>query len=155
MGVLVADAAVPDELDLVRSLFREYAEGLGVDLAFQGFERELAELPWEYVPPAGALLVARVAGEPVGCVGLRALEGGACEMKRLFVRPSGRGSGAGRTLAEAVIGRARDLGYERMLLDTLPAMTAARELYRSLGFVDVEPYRFNPVAGTSFMELLL
>lgn len=139
-----------DEMDVVRELFREYGDSLGIDLSFQDFERELAELPWEYV----RILVAEE-NDLVGCVSLRPLGEGACEMKRLYVRPAARGTGAGRALAEAVIAEARALGYERMLLDTLPSMGAARALYRSLGFVDTEPYRFNPVEGTSFMELRL
>lgn len=144
---LIADA---EDAELVRRLFREYADGLGVDLSFQGFEAELATLPGGY----DALLVARV-GEAVGCVGVRPFGEGACEMKRLYVRPSARSSGAGRALALAAIERARALGYERMLLDTLPAMAAAQELYRRLGFVEIAPYRHNPIAGTRFLELRL
>jgi N-acetylglutamate synthase-like GNAT family acetyltransferase len=142
-------AARDDELPLVRELFREYGDSLGIDLAFQDFERELAELPWEYV----RILVAQTDNDIVGCVALRPLASGDCEMKRLYVRPAGRGTGAGRALAEAIIAEARTLGYERMLLDTLPSMGAARDLYRKLGFAEVEPYRFNPIAGTSFMAL--
>ena len=132
-------------------LFREYADSLGVDLSFQGFEEELAALPGGY----DALLVAAVDGEPGGCVGIRPFEDGICEMKRLYLRPAARGTGTGRALAEAAIARARELGYGRMRLDTLPSMTAARELYRSLGFVEIEPYRHNPVSGTAFLELQL
>ena len=142
---LIADA---DDVELVRTLFREYAGSLGVDLSFQGFDDELAALPGGY----DALLVAL---PDLGCVGVRPLDDGTCEMKRLFVRPRGRGLGLGRALALAAIERARALGYDRMRLDTLPAMAAARSLYRELGFVEIEPYRHNPVAGTSFMELQL
>ena len=148
---MTIEAAREDELELVRSLFREYVDSLGVDLAFQDVETELAELPWEYA----AILVGRVGGEPVGCVAVRPLEDGACEMKRLYVRPQARGSGLGRALAEAAIARARELGFECMRLDTLPTMQSARALYRSLGFEEIEPYRFNPIEGTSFMELQL
>jgi len=147
-AALIADA---DDVDLVRTLFGEYAGSLGVDLAFQGFEAELAALPGGY----DAVLVARGAGEPAGCVGVRPFEDGVCEMKRLYLRPLARGTGLGRRLAEAAIARARELGYERMRLDTLPTMTAARKLYLSLGFVEVEPYRHNPVAGPAFLELRL
>ena len=145
---LIADA---DDVELVRTLFREYAGSLGVDLSFQGFDEELAALPGGY----DAVLVARLGGEPAGCVGVRPLEAGVCEMKRLYVRPSARGSGLGRALAEAAVARARGLGYERMRLDTLPSMGAAQELYRTLGFIEIAPYRHNPIAGSSFLELEL
>jgi len=145
---LIADA---DDVELVRTLFREYAGSLGVDLSFQGFEEELAALPGGY----DAVLVARLYGEPAGCVGVRPLEPGICEMKRLYVRPAARGTGLGRALAEAVVARARALGYGRMRLDTLPSMAAAQELYRSLGFVEIPPYRHNPVEGTTYLELTL
>jgi GNAT superfamily N-acetyltransferase len=153
MRPVIRDACAR-ELELVRELFLEYASSLGVDLAFQGFDDELMTLPGDYVPERrGALLLAWGDATCLGCVAVRALDAQRCEMKRLFVRPAGRGLGVGRRLAEEAIGRARDLGYVRMLLDTLPAMSEARELYRSLGFVETTPYRFNPVRGTSFLEL--
>lgn len=139
--------AVADDVDLIRTLFREYAGSLGVDLSFQGFEEEVAALPEGYD-------VLLVAGE-AGCVGVRRFEDGVCEMKRLYVRPSARGTGLGRTLAEAAIEHARTLGYRAMRLDTMPMMASAQALYESLGFVEIPPYRHNPVAGTRFMELLL
>ena len=145
---LIADA---DDVELVAALFREYADALGIDLSFQDFEAEVAALPHGY----DALLVATVDGVPVGCVGVRPQEGDACEMKRLYVRPAGRGLGVGRALALAAIERARAAGYARMQLDTLPTMHAAHELYRSLGFVEIEPYRHNPIAGSRFLELRL
>jgi ribosomal protein S18 acetylase RimI-like enzyme len=148
---LIADAADGDDVELVAALFREYAESLGVDLSFQGFEAEVAELPRGY----DVLLIARVDEDVVGCVGVRPLEGDACEMKRLYVRPSGRGLGVGRALALAAIERARAAGYARMRLDTLPTMHAAQDLYRSLGFEEIEPYRHNPIAGSRFLELRL
>jgi ribosomal protein S18 acetylase RimI-like enzyme len=139
------------DVDLVRTFFREYAAGLDFDLAFQGFEGELDELPGGY----DRLLVARLDGEPVGCVALRPQDARIGELKRLYVRPSGRGRGVGRALAEAAIVAARELGYERLRLDTTPSMGAAIALYESLGFRDIEAYRFNPVAHTRFLELVL
>jgi GNAT superfamily N-acetyltransferase len=151
----LGQADTPDDVEAARELFQEYASSLGFDLGFQGFERELRELPGEYAPPAGALLLARLGADPVGCVAVRPLERDCCEMKRLYVRPAFRGTGAGRALARAAIVAAEKAGHARMRLDTVPQMDEARGLYRSLGFVEIEPYRFNPVPGTSFMELAL
>jgi ribosomal protein S18 acetylase RimI-like enzyme len=145
---VIADA---DDPDVVRALFREYAASLGEVGAFPGFEEELAALPGGY----DVLLVARVGDEVAGCVGVRPLPDGACEMKRLYVRPSARGSGAGRALVLASVERARGLGYARMRLDTAPWMTSAIALYRSLGFAEIERYNDNPVEGLTFMELQL
>ena len=142
------------ETDEVRTLLRAYAASLPFELDFQGFERELAELPGAYAPPRGALLVAHD-GRVTGCVALRSLTDDVCEMKRLFVLPTARGTGLGRTLATAVVAEARRLGYARMRLDTTPGMTVAQTLYDELGFIEIAPYRHNPVAGTKFLELQL
>ena len=150
------EARAPVDIAHARRLFRAYANWLGVDLCFQGFERELAELPGCYAPPAGRLLIARVGGEIVGCVGLRPLETGVCEMKRLWVEPGFAGHGVGRALAEAIIAAARQIGYQRMRLDTLPArMPAAQHLYAALGFREIPAYYHNPLAGVVMLERAL
>ena len=149
----IRPAELPRDLEVVRALFGEYASSLGVDLAFQGFEGELAELPGKYQPPAGRLLVAWNGTRAVGCVAMRLLDEKTCEMKRLYVRPGSRGEQLGRRLAERICREARDAGYSRICLDTLPMMVSALSLYESLGFVPTEPYVFNPVPGTKFLAL--
>lgn len=155
--LIVPSAA--SELDGVRGLFLEYAKSLNVDLCFQDFERELAGLPGEYAAPRGALWVATVDGAFAGCCALRPLDAAdypnACEMKRLFVRPAFRGQGAGRMLAEAVMDSARQVGFDCILLDTLDDMEAARALYEELGFEEVPPYYFNPIAGAHYLKASL
>lgn len=152
-GLEIVAAHRPELLEVVRELFTEYVESLGFDLDFQNYEREFAELPGEYTPPDGCLLLAHYDSEVAGCVVLRKFGEGVCEMKRLYVRPEFRGKGVGKALAAEVIDRAKRLGYEKMMLDTVPSMVEAITLYRSLGFVECEPYRYNPVEGAVFMEL--
>ncbi len=150
------EARTAADLDQVRWLFRAYADWLEVDLCFQGFEQELATLPGRYAPPAGRLLLAKVGKEAIGCVGLRPLEPGICEMKRLWVEPGFGGHGLGRALAERIIDDACAVGYARMRLDTFPArMQAAQHLYRSLGFREIPPYYDNPFEGVVMLELRL
>ncbi|HEU0124325.1 MAG TPA: GNAT family N-acetyltransferase [Bryobacteraceae bacterium] len=144
--------AFPEEMDLVRTLFREYQAQLGIDLCFQSFDEELAGLPGRYAPPQGTILLA---GEGSGVVALRALDPFTAEMKRLYVRPENQGQGLGRALALAAIDTARQRGYSRLRLDTLPAMGPAIGLYRSLGFLEIAPYTVNPVPGALFLELAL
>jgi putative acetyltransferase len=151
----IESADSPELIRVVRELFLEYSESLGVDLCFQGFAEELASLPGEYSRPAGRLLVMMDEQQAVGCLALRPINDTICEMKRLYLRAAYRGKGAGRALIDALIGAAREIGYERMRLDTLPSMTKAIAIYRSLGFQEIPPYRVNPVAGASFLELNL
>jgi len=149
-------AQSPENIEHARTLFREYSAWLEIDLCFQNFEKELAGLPGEYAPPNGRLFLAGKDGGIAGCVALRKIGEGTCEIKRLFVRPEFRGQGLGRQLAEAMIREAKQLGYARMRLDTLPPkMNDAIGLYRSLGFQEIEPYYNNPVPGAKFMELNL
>jgi ribosomal protein S18 acetylase RimI-like enzyme len=143
----------PNDLATARTLFREYADSIGVDLCFQDFETELATLPGAYHPPRGALLLAEHAGEATGCVALRALEPPAiAELKRLYVRPSARGSGLGAALTREAMNLAREAGYARIRLDTLPTMAGAQAIYRRLGFREVAPYGAHPIPGTLCME---
>jgi len=154
--VNIAQAQSPEDIDRARALFEEYAAWLGINLCFQNFEKELAEFPGEYVPPTGRLFLAFDGDQISGCVAMRGLGDGACEIKRLYVRPEFRGKGLGRELTQTVINAARKMGYKRMRLDTLPGkMDTAIAMYRSLGFREIGAYYHNPVAGATFMELSL
>ena len=153
--VTIEPARSPHDVETVRELFREYERSLDVDLCFQGFEEELASLPGRYAPPEGRLLLARDAEGVLGCVALRPLDDGLCEMKRLYLRPAARGKRVGRALVSRVIDEAREAGYRAIRLDTLPSMTEAIALYASLGFRRITPYYPSPVVGTVYMELAL
>jgi putative acetyltransferase len=145
----------PRKVAAVRRLIGEYGRSLGVDLGFQGFHDELTRLPGEYVPPRGRLLYATLGREVVGCVGVRPLTATICEMKRLYVLPSCRGRGVGRALVEVSMAEAATAGYRRMRLDTLGTMRSAIQLYRSVGFREIRPYRFNPIPGARYFEVAL
>ena len=151
----VNSATFVRELEQIRDLFIEYSNSLGFDLSFQNFQKELNELPGDYSPPSGRLFLGFHDSDPAGCVALRRISEEICEMKRLFVRPQYRGLGLGRALAMKVIEDACEMGYRRMRLDTVPTMQTAIALYVSLGFKEIEPYRYNPVKGAKFMELHL
>ncbi len=140
-----------EDLADVRSLFREYADSVGTDLCFQGFQQELTGLPGDYTAPDGTLLLCVVDGQPAGCIGVRRFENDTCEMKRLYVRPAFQGRGCGRFLAERALDWAITHGYVRMVLDTLPSMATAQRMYEQLGFTDIPPYKLNPVPGARYM----
>lgn len=156
MSFLISKVVSQQDLSDTISLFEAYTTSLGIDLTFQDFATEMAQMPGKYSSPTGTLLLARDNnGEPIGCVGLRQLDDGICEMKRLYVNPKGRGSGLGKALALEVVKEAKQLGYSAIRLDTLPSMASARGLYKSLGFVEIEPYYSTPLEGTIFLELKL
>ena len=149
-------AETPSQITQARELFFEYAQSLGFSLCFQNFDHELAALPGDYAPPEGRLLLAEFAGQLAGCVALHKLESSICEMKRLYLRPQFRGQGLGHVLADGIIAEARQIGYQRMRLDTVePVMKDAVAMYRKIGFQDIAPYRANPIGGAMYMELQL
>ena len=145
--------ASPEDLAAVAGLFRAYASSIGIDLAYQDFDAELASLPGKYASPSGAIFLARDSGgEPIGCVALRPFPApGCCEMKRLYVAPTARGAGLGRALVQRIVSEAVRLGYKEMRLDTLPTMTSAIALYEEAGFVRIPPYYDTPIANTVFL----
>ncbi|KAF2472866.1 acyl-CoA N-acyltransferase [Lindgomyces ingoldianus] len=166
--VVISSAEFPDDRFVIMNLFTAYADSLEIDLTFQNFSHELSSLPGKYTPDnGGVLLIARVisvdsssevstAQEPIGCVALRPFSPPhTCELKRLYIVPEVRGLGAGRKLLEAVLERAKTMGYKEMVLDTLPSMVPARKMYKAFGFEEVEKYYDNPIEGTSFMRLKL
>lgn len=142
-----------EHLAVVRKLFLEYAESLGFSLCFQDFDKELAALPGEYAPPTGCLILAVADSKPSGCVALHKLEEGICEMKRLYIKPGFRGKGFGKLLVNVVLEEAKKIGYAKMRLDTVPQMKEAINLYRQIGFKEIEPYRKNPIDGALYMEM--
>jgi len=150
--IQIHTARFPEQVEAVRGIFREYAESLGIDLSFQQFDAELADLPGKFAAPRGRVLLAYHTGELIGCVALRPIDETVCEMKRLYVRPSGRGLQAGKQLATLICATARELEYSRIRLDTLPTMHAALRLYASLGFEPIPAYVFNPIPGAIFLE---
>jgi ribosomal protein S18 acetylase RimI-like enzyme len=158
-GIAVEAATIaragPGDIGVVRTLFTEYQQSLGISLDFQNFDAELAGLPGAYAPPRGALLLAAVADQAIGCVAMRPLDDDTAEMKRLYVRPTAWGGGLGRRLAETIVAAARAAGYRRMRLDTFETMTAAIALYRSMGFVDIPPYSSKAVEGLRWFEKAL
>ena len=151
----ILQAETGKDLKFVRTIFKEYAASLDFDLDFQGFREELNSLPGQYASPGGRLLIAMYGDKPAGCIALRKLSHGVCEMKRLYIKPQFRGLGIGRALTEAIIEEAKRIQYSRMRLDTVPSMEEARALYVSLGFKEIKPYRYNPIEGSQFMELSL
>jgi putative acetyltransferase len=152
MNIQIRSAQNQQDIESIRVLFQEYEKAIGVDLCFQGFAEELAGLPGRYSSPEGALLLAFVDSQLAGCVALRWFDYNTCEMKRLYVRPDFRGLGLGRKLALVVIDEATQIGYTKMRLDTLPSMVEAIAMYKTLGFAEIEPYRFNQVNGAIYME---
>jgi ribosomal protein S18 acetylase RimI-like enzyme len=151
----ILQAHTCEHLKSIKMLFEEYANSLDFDLDFQDFDKELVNLPGNYSSPKGCLLLVKEEGEIAGCVALRELSEGVCEMKRLYIKPQFRDLGIGRALAEAIIEKAQKIGYTHMRLDTAPSMHAARALYASLGFKEISSYRYNPIEGAVFMELSL
>lgn len=159
-GLAFVQAESPAQIEQARELFLEYAQSLGFSLCFQNFDKELAELPGDYAPPEGRLLLAEYGGQLAGCVALHKLSSAAesevCEMKRLYLRPQFRGKGLGRALAERIIAEARWAEYTSIRLDTVePVMKDAVGMYRKLGFKEIVPYRENPNPGTLYLELTL
>ena len=155
-GLAFAQAESAAQIAQARELFLEYAQSLGFSLCFQNFDKELEGLPGDYTPPEGRLLLAEYEGQLAGCVALHKLEPRICEMKRLYLRTRFRGNGLGRALAERIIAEARQIGYQRMRLDTVePVMKDAVAMYHKIGFKEIAPYRPNPIAGAMYMELKL
>ena len=153
IGIIKANTS--ELITQAKSLFLEYAESLSFDLCFQNFDNELEDFPSQYSPPTGNLFLCFFKNEAIGCVGIRYFEKDICEMKRLYVKPEYRGKGVGKELAISAIKSGKELGYEYMRLDTLSSMETANQLYKSLGFIEIDPYRDNPIDGAIYLELNL
>jgi ribosomal protein S18 acetylase RimI-like enzyme len=152
----LTQATTEEQIDAIRELFKEYAAELAIDMCFQGFDQELKTLPGKYAPPEGRLLLAYSDEELAGCIALRKLDDRICEMKRLFLRPNFRGKGHGRLMIDELVQQAREIGYERMRLDSLPGkMDAAIALYEELGFKAIPAYYHNPLEGVTYMERMI
>lgn len=148
-------AVTKEQINIAKDLFLEYAKSLDFELCFQDFDKELTELPGEYSPPDGRLFLVKLDDKFAGCIALRKLEQGICEMKRLYVRPEFRGLSIGKKLAYKLVEEAKAIGYKKMRLDTVPSMQTAQKLYYAMGFKEIQPYRTNPVPGVKYMELEL
>jgi ribosomal protein S18 acetylase RimI-like enzyme len=153
--IKIVEANTKKFVEKTKELIREYAQSLEFDLGFQDFDKEMENFPGQYAFPRGRLYIALDVNQLIGCVALRDLGQGICEMKRLYVKPNFRGQKVGKLLAEVVIKAARNMGYDYMRLDTIPSMKHANMLYKALGFKEVAPYRFNPIEGATFFELNL
>jgi ribosomal protein S18 acetylase RimI-like enzyme len=153
MSISIIQAETQEQVKDAKALFLEYAKSLNFDLCFQDFDKELASLPGDYTPPEGRLLIAMQNNQVAGCVALRKFEDNICEMKRLYVKPEFRGMKIGKLLAERILEEAKSIGYKKMYLDTVPSMKEAIQLYKNLGFNEINPYRYNPQPGAIFMEL--
>ena len=153
--IKIVEANTKKFVERAKELIREYAQSLEFDLGFQDFDKEMEDFPGQYTSPKGCLYIALDENQPIGCVALRDLGQGICEMKRLYVKPNFRGQKVGKLLAEIVIKAARAMGYDYMRLDTIPSMKHANMLYTTLGFKQIPPYRFNPIEGATFFELNL
>ena len=152
--ITLKEALTDDVFGLAEKLFQEYAESLGVDLEFQNFSEELSNIQNQYSRPNGVLILAIEAGfRPMGCFGVRPMEGPICELKRMYLRKQARGKGIGKLMLKKSISMARELGYEKMRLDTLPSMQSAIKRYQSMGFYEIGPYRYNPIEGTKYFEI--
>jgi len=155
MKIRIYEDYSDEGIAFARGLFTEYAESLGFPLDFQDFDNELENLPGEYAPTDGCILLCEINNKPVGCIALRKLENGVCELKRMYVKPEFREQGIGKSLAQEIIKKARKIGYKRMRLDTLESMKIATHLYKSIGFKEIEAYRYNPLDNAVYMELEL